>query len=124
MVPDPRLGALPQRHLVLLLSLSPVHATRLGCQPGDAVVYERGADAWHRYDLGIPFYLPRHLHLPEASGGGAERIWVVVHGQPSDARQELEADQVRALRAQHRVARTERLTGLSVALLEQQERQA
>ncbi|MGW5847122.1 glycosyltransferase family 39 protein [Streptomyces sp. NPDC055254] len=107
-------------------------------RPGDGAVYVRGAP-W-MLDQGVRYYLgrgpaprevflaataaendelyPVHCARPAACLKDERRIWVVVPGSPSDALDAVPADQSRVLRARYTTYGTERLDGLTVALLE------
>ncbi|MEU9705626.1 glycosyltransferase family 39 protein [Streptomyces sp. NPDC047981] len=108
-------------------------------RPGDAVVFDRGDDYWRMLDVGVRFYLrdelrPRDVFLataaadradlwstecpdPAACLRGEQRIWLVVPGDAADPLDALPAEQARALRARYTATGTERLTGVTVALL-------
>ncbi|MFG2870742.1 glycosyltransferase family 39 protein [Streptomyces sp. NPDC048338] len=108
-------------------------------RPGDAVVYDRGEDYWRLLDVGVRFYLPddlrpRDVFLAASAADRAElwsaecpdpavclrneaRIWLVVAGNQPDPLDALPAPQARALRARYTATGTERLTGVTVALL-------
>ncbi|MFF9018475.1 glycosyltransferase family 39 protein [Streptomyces sp. NPDC014870] len=108
-------------------------------RPGDAVAFDRGDDYWRMLDVGVRFYLrdelrPRDVFLataaadradlwsaecpePAACLRGEKRIWLVVPGDAADPLDALPAEQARALRARYTATGTERLTGVTVALL-------
>ncbi|WP_308354905.1 glycosyltransferase family 39 protein [Streptomyces sp. Je 1-79] len=108
-------------------------------RPGDAVAYDRGDDYWRMLDVGVRFYLrdelrPRDVFLSTAAADRADlwstecpdptaclkderRIWLVVAGDAADPLDALPAAQARALRARYTATGTERLTGVTVALL-------
>ncbi|WP_405529776.1 glycosyltransferase family 39 protein [Streptomyces avidinii] len=106
-------------------------------RPGDGVVYVRGAP-W-MLDRGVRYYLrdlelrevflarsaaendelyPVHCTQPARCLRGESRIWVVVPGTGPDPLEPVPAEQARALRAQYTTYGTERLSGLTVALLQ------
>ncbi|MCX5607337.1 MULTISPECIES: glycosyltransferase family 39 protein [unclassified Streptomyces] len=107
-------------------------------RPGDAVVYVRGAP-W-MLDQGVRYYLRRDLKLPEVFLAesaveknelypahcaqpakclkGEGRIWVVVPGTGPDALDAVPVHQARALSAKYTTYGTERVSGLTVALLQ------
>lgn len=107
-------------------------------RPGDAVVYVRGAP-W-MLDQGVRYYLRRDLELPEVFLAktaaennelypvhcpqpatclkGQSRIWVVVPGSGPDSLDAVPVRQSRALSAKYTTYGTERLSGLTVALLQ------
>ncbi|WP_405997239.1 glycosyltransferase family 39 protein [Streptomyces sp. NBC_00829] len=108
-------------------------------RPGDAVVYDRGPDYWRMLDVGVRFYLPDGLRMrdvflaesaadrndlwstecpdPAACVKDERRIWLVVGGNDADPFEALPGPQARALRARYTASGTERLTGVTVALL-------
>ncbi|MFD9033494.1 glycosyltransferase family 39 protein [Streptomyces sp. NPDC059567] len=108
-------------------------------RPGDAVVYDRGEDYWRLLDLGVRHYLPDELRPrdvflarsaadradlwssecpdPAACLGSETRIWLVVPDGAADPLDALPAPQARALRKHYTATGTERLTGVTVALL-------
>ncbi|MEU4271000.1 glycosyltransferase family 39 protein [Streptomyces sp. NPDC026092] len=108
-------------------------------RPGDAVAFDRGDDYWRMLDVGVRFYLrdelrPRDVFLATSSADRADlwstecpdpvaclkaeqRIWLVVAGDAADPFDALPAEQARALRARYTATGTERLTGVTVALL-------
>ncbi|MFI8521435.1 glycosyltransferase family 39 protein [Streptomyces sp. NPDC085481] len=108
-------------------------------RPGDAVIYDRGEDHWRLLDAGVRHYLPRELHprdvfLARSAADRADlwasecpdparclraepRIWLVVPSGEGDPLNALPAAQARALRAHYTATGTERLTGVTVALL-------
>ncbi|MFE7805200.1 hypothetical protein ACFU51_11195 [Streptomyces sp. NPDC057430] len=108
-------------------------------RPGDAVAFDRGDDHWRMLDVGVRFYLadglrPRDVFLGTAAADHADlwstecpdpaaclrdepRIWLVVAGDAADPLDALPAAQARALRARYTATGTERLTGVTVALL-------
>ncbi|MFF6778520.1 glycosyltransferase family 39 protein [Streptomyces sp. NPDC012637] len=108
-------------------------------RPGDAVVYDRGDDYWRLLDAGVRHYLPdelrpRDVFLARSAADRADlwatecpdparclrgepRIWLVVPADDADPLQALPPAQARALRARYTATGTERLTGVTVALL-------
>ncbi|MFG2643586.1 glycosyltransferase family 39 protein [Streptomyces sp. NPDC048370] len=108
-------------------------------RPGDAVAFDRGDDYWRMLDVGVRFYLrdelrPRDVFLGTSAADRADlwstecpdpaacvknepRIWLVVAGDAADPLDALPVDQARALRARYTATGTERLTGVTVALL-------
>ncbi|MFG2771612.1 glycosyltransferase family 39 protein [Streptomyces sp. NPDC048350] len=108
-------------------------------RPGDAVVYDRGEDYWRLLDLGVRHYLPdelrpRDVFLARSAADRADlwssecpdpaaclrneaRIWLVVPEGAADPLDALPASQARALRKHYTATGTERLTGVTVALL-------
>ncbi|WMX46573.1 glycosyltransferase family 39 protein [Streptomyces roseicoloratus] len=108
-------------------------------RPGDAVVYDRGDDYWRLLDAGVRHYLPdglrpRDVFLARSAADRADlwasecpvparclrdepRIWLVVPAGEADPLQALPPAQARALRAHYTATGTERLTGVTVALL-------
>ncbi|MFF3454562.1 glycosyltransferase family 39 protein [Streptomyces sp. NPDC002730] len=113
---------------------------RDGYRSGDAVVYDRPGCHYTRCDLGVTFYLPRDLKLrdvflglpaterndltpadcpaPAACLGAEPRIWLVAAWNPQDPIKQLPAAQAQALREHYVVTRAERVSGLTVALLQ------
>ncbi|MFI0205863.1 MULTISPECIES: glycosyltransferase family 39 protein [Streptomyces] len=107
-------------------------------RPGDGVVYVRGGP-W-MLDRGVRYYLgrepglrevflarsaaendelyPTYCPQPALCLRGESRIWVVVPGTPADALEPVPAEQARVLRAHYTTYGTERLSGLTVALLQ------
>lgn len=107
-------------------------------RPGDAVVYVRGAP-W-MLDQGVRYYLRRDLKLPEVFLAetaaennelypaycarpskclkGESRIWVVVPGNGPDSLDAVPVHQARALRAKYTTYGAERLSGVTVTLLQ------
>ncbi|MFD3542774.1 glycosyltransferase family 39 protein [Streptomyces sp. NPDC058662] len=107
-------------------------------RPGDGAVYVRGAP-W-MLDQGVRYYLrrgtgprevflastaaendelyPVHCARPAGCLRGERRIWVVVPGSHADPLDAVPAGQARVLRARYTTYGTERLGGLTVALLE------
>ncbi|MFC6134979.1 glycosyltransferase family 39 protein [Streptomyces spororaveus] len=107
-------------------------------RPGDGVVYVRGGP-W-MLDRGVRYYLGRDPELrevflarsaaendelypayctqPARCLRGESRIWVVVPGTGPDPLESVPAVQARVLRAQYTTYGTERLSGLTVALLQ------
>lgn len=105
---------------------------------GDAAVYVRGAP-W-MLDQGVRYYLPRSLTLREVFLAASadennelfpaycpqpvtclrseSRIWLVVPGNSPDPLDSVPGNQAPALRAKYITAWTERLSGLSVSLLQ------
>ncbi|MFD5328308.1 glycosyltransferase family 39 protein [Streptomyces sp. NPDC127092] len=108
-------------------------------RPGDAVVYDRGDDYWRLLDAGVRHYLPDDLRprdvflarsaadradlwatecpAPARCLRGEPRIWLVVPAGDADPLTALPPAQARALRAHYTATGTERLTGVTVALL-------
>ncbi|MGW8768764.1 glycosyltransferase family 39 protein [Streptomyces sp. NPDC055815] len=108
-------------------------------RPGDAVVFDRGDDHWRLLDVGVRHYLPRELRPrdvfldrsaadradlrssecpdPARCLRGERRIWLVVPAGEADPLNALPPAQARALRARYTASGTERLTGVTVALL-------
>ncbi|MFD7979943.1 glycosyltransferase family 39 protein [Streptomyces sp. NPDC059071] len=108
-------------------------------RPGDAVVYDRGDDYWRLLDAGVRHYLPDELRprdvflarsaadradlwatecpAPARCLRGEPRIWLVVPAGDADPLTALPPAQARALRAHYTATGTERLTGVTVALL-------
>ncbi|MGW7363715.1 hypothetical protein ACWGI8_09865, partial [Streptomyces sp. NPDC054841] len=104
---------------------------------GDAVVYDRAEE--RMLGVGVGFYLSRELKMrdvflaqsaadrhdlssadcpvPARCVGAERRVWVVVLGNTWDPLQALSGAQAQALRAHYEVSGTERLKGLTVALL-------
>jgi mannosyltransferase len=107
-------------------------------RPGDAAVLVRGAP-W-MLDQGVRYYLPRSLRLrevfltksaadsnelfpaycsqPAMCLRGESRIWVVVPGDSADPLDAVPGNQSLALRARYIVVGTDRLSGLTVSLLQ------
>ncbi|MEU8760867.1 hypothetical protein AB0C99_16880, partial [Streptomyces sp. NPDC048659] len=114
-------------------------------RPRDAVVYARGEDRWRLLDAGARHYLPRELRAPGVlpdvfldrpaadraelwasecadparclRARGAPRLWLLVPAGEADPLDALPPAQARALRARYTATGTERLTGVTVALL-------
>ncbi|GAA3367760.1 hypothetical protein GCM10020367_65540 [Streptomyces sannanensis] len=124
-----------EHHLGLSMDFEgAARAIRKYYAPGDAVVYDRMEDS-----RGVSFYLPRELSMrdvfvarsaaelhesdpvycprPAECVGKEKRLWLVVRGGDPDPLQGLPGPQADALRAHYTASGTERMTGLTVALL-------
>ncbi|MFD9219231.1 glycosyltransferase family 39 protein [Streptomyces sp. NPDC060064] len=108
-------------------------------RPGDAVVYNREGPAW-MLDQGVRYYLPRGVKMrevflatPAADNDelfpvycleparclkDESRIWLVVPGNKPDPLDAVPASQAWVLRTLYKNYGTERLSGLTVALLQ------
>ncbi|MEU8523309.1 glycosyltransferase family 39 protein [Streptomyces sp. NPDC048577] len=114
------------------------HTIQSSYRPGDAAVLIKGA-AW-MLDQGVRYYLPREMKLrdvfyaksaaennelyptycssPRECLKGEERIWLVVPGYDADPLNLVPQNQAAALRATYTRSWTDRLSGLTVTLLQ------